>query len=221
MKTLHILLFFSWTCCLQAQTGENFDSVTEPTTQEVFSSPDPTLPVEIGAFHGWQIGEKAALRWVTESENNSAYFIIQHSADAENFTNIGSLPTSRESEGELEYVFTHERPILAHNYYRLKHVEQDNTFTYSDIISLRFLPAEAIVLFPNPVREELQFWYDRTMWREDARFEICNTTGQAVHSAEVAKGWGMTLNVENLEQGVYFLRVISGKRKDVARFIKL
>lgn len=211
MKTFYAIPFFLlFVFAVQAQTNENFDT-----------SPDPTLPVEIDYFQAWQVGETAALRWVTASENNSSHVLIQHCADGVNFTNIGSMPTARESEGDIEYWFTHERPTLKHNYYRLKHVDQDDTFSYSDIVVLRFLPSEVMVLFPNPVKTELQFWYDRTFWKEDARYEICNMAGQVVKSEEVSKGWGMTLNVEDLQQGTYFLRVVSGKRKDIARFVKI
>ena len=112
------------------------------------------LPVTLVNFEAIKSEEHALLRWTTSSETNTGYFEVQKSRDARNWVAIGKTPASKESNQLLPYSYSDNNPFDGANYYRLKMVDQDETFAYSRIQSIHFDFDAA--LYPNPVSDVIQ-----------------------------------------------------------------
>jgi beta-propeller repeat-containing protein len=95
------------------------------------------LPVEIVSFSGINEGSKNNLEWVTASEINNDYFSIERSENGSNFKNIGDVNGSGNSTQMTHYSFIDENPLPGVNYYRLKQVDFNNQFKYSQAIAIR------------------------------------------------------------------------------------
>lgn len=111
------------------------------------------LPVELLNFNANYTANGMEFSWSTASEKNNAYFIIQKSSDGINFSDISttaSKATRGNSSSRLNFVYK-QNSLLDEglNYYRLKQVDLDHTFSYSDIITLD-TPLQEGKLFPNP-----------------------------------------------------------------------
>lgn len=99
------------------------------------SAPTP-LPVELVEFTGIAGGGINLLHWETASEVNCDYFVVERSHDDLHFHPIGKVPGSGNSTVWRQYGFTDDMPYGDVTYYRLKEVDFNGTFYYSDIVRL-------------------------------------------------------------------------------------
>jgi len=117
------------------------------------------LPVELTKFEG-TANEKGEhlLSWQTASEENSNYFELEHSRDGLNFISLKKINSVGESSTFQNYNHTHSYPAAPDNYYRLKMVDNDESFEYSSVIYLPYSKDELnISIFPNPSKGAFQF----------------------------------------------------------------
>lgn len=187
------------------------------------------LPVELLSFIGWNNGTVNELEWVTAIELNNDVFVVERSADAINFIEIGTVLGNGTTNEEHTYHFTDVTPIQGINYYRLKQIDFDGTFEYSSIIVVKVqngLAKTAIIkLHPNPANEliniqlqsEFQTIFDIT---------VLDLTGRVVDVLEMPALKGLnepfSLEVKSYPQGVYLINLvdrISGNVYDV-KFVK-
>lgn len=94
------------------------------------------LPVKLIAFTAKTHNGTNILNWQTASETNSDKFVIQRSADAKTFEDIAEIEATGESQSLIDYQYIDTAPLNGTNYYRLKQIDKDNSFTFSKIISV-------------------------------------------------------------------------------------
>lgn len=116
------------------------------------------LPVELVSFTGREQDGQVLLKWETASEQNNDYFLIEHSVDGKTFAAIGEVAGAGTISTTQYYNFAHRNPAYPDNYYRLKQVDFDGAFEYSDVILVRLdseLESEDIdfVMYPNPTSQ--------------------------------------------------------------------
>ena len=99
--------------------------------------PQGPLPVTFLSFNAKKLTETAAvLNWKTSQEQNSSYFQVERSNDALHYFNIGRVAASGNSTTAIDYYFTDTKPAAGINYYRLKQVDIDGKFEYSNTIKI-------------------------------------------------------------------------------------
>lgn len=109
------------------------------------------LPVSLTYFNAGKSENGVRLSWETSWEKNSKEFIIQRSSDLVLFTEIGSIDASGETEGIHPYTFFDESPLPGPNYYRLKMVDQDLHYSYSNFRDVDIhTGSQELIVFPNP-----------------------------------------------------------------------
>lgn len=110
-----------------------------------------SLPVEITSFSASKSNGGVLLNWETSSEINSSHFVIERSTDANDFNEIGVVMASVNSKTTNNYSFIDAKPS-SKNYYRLKLVDADGKFAYTNIISVLFDNTNdlEIMVYPNP-----------------------------------------------------------------------
>ncbi len=175
------------------------------------------LPVELAHFEGQLIESEVLLNWNTLSEINNEGFHIQRSATGKTWENIGfvqGVGTILESQ---EYDFTDHEPYQGINYYRLKQVDIDGQFEYSQIVTIdnSRLNKQSVVLYPNPAKNTLNI---RGLEGQTLdKIEIINVNGQVLQALHHTT----QINILQLPSGVYFLKItLDDGNVDVQRFIK-
>lgn len=110
------------------------------------------LPITLTTFSGWYNGVNNELHWLTSSEVNSDFFGIEKSMDGIVFTEIGMVPAQGFSSSPHNYLFYDESPLPGTQYYRLRMVDFDGTFEYSNITAINIDGSQFhnIVVYPNP-----------------------------------------------------------------------
>ncbi|MBS1658446.1 MAG: hypothetical protein JST18_10180 [Bacteroidetes bacterium] len=122
-----------WSLAIQA--GCNL-IISDQVNQRVRKVACLQLPVELTSFNGKQEGSTNVLTWETSSELNNDYFSIERSVDGNTFYEIGRLKGAGNSTSLNEYVFYDEYPGEGTNYYRLKQIDTDGSFEYSNAIAI-------------------------------------------------------------------------------------
>lgn len=95
------------------------------------------LPIELMSFDG-EYNQKTGmnnLKWITASEANNDRFEIYSSNDGEFWKMIGTVNGAGNSTIEQSYKFDH-RSDYNLTYYKLKQIDFDGNFEYSNIISI-------------------------------------------------------------------------------------
>jgi hypothetical protein len=109
-----------------------------------------TLPVQLTYFKGSVENNNALLKWQAAQEINSNYFEIEQSNDGKQFIQVGKIIGKGNSLTPTDYTFT--TSLLTGTYfYKLKEVDNDGSYIYSNIIPLNTLyNAQDIRVYPNP-----------------------------------------------------------------------
>ena len=168
------------------------------------------LPIELIEFNAIKQDESVELNWVTGSEINNDFFIVEKSNDGETFKEILEVDGAGNSTDMISYEELDKDPFNGINYYRLKQVDFDGTFTYSDIKTVVF-EADGNVLtqiFPNPsVNTQVEI---QTTKPSVYRLRILNEHGQELFNAMVPCFEGnniVPLNFDQYATGVYYIQV--------------
>lgn len=163
---------------------------------------DCSLPVTLIDFEGFNVENTAVLKWRTAEETNSDLFDIQRSNNGKDWQTVGTEKSHGESYAVKSYSFVDKKPGAGDNFYRLKMLDRDNTFAYSQVIKVRFanelLKSE---FHPNPVSEVI--YLTSTDWNKVKSVEIHNMTGNPVYRS--GKTVSKTVSVKDLPVGMYIL----------------
>ena len=153
------------------------------TTVSIVVDPaDNTIPVELTSFSGLLNGSSVALDWHVASEINNAGFQVERSTSpTSGFERIGFVAGNGTS-GAANYSFTDLNPVSGQLlYYRLKQIDFDGTFEYSDVIEVEAL-THAIALhanYPNPFNPTTTITFDLPV-QQQASLEVYDLMGRKI-----------------------------------------
>ncbi len=109
------------------------------------------LPVTWVSFAARQKGKTVWLDWQTATEINSAFFAVERSFDGRHFEEIGRQPAAGQSLEMLSYTFEDQHPRAGLQYYRLRQVDADGSYSYSPLEAVYFRSdAAELQVYPNP-----------------------------------------------------------------------
>lgn len=94
------------------------------------------LPVELLSFDVQYINKYNELSWITASEINNDYFILEHSSNGQEWSEIEKIKGAGNSNIENTYSTTHRDFVNGINYYRLKQVDFDGKINEHKLISI-------------------------------------------------------------------------------------
>lgn len=181
--------------------------------QDVLAGDCSTLPVELTHFSGEASDDAIQLTWSTSTEINNAGFEIERSTDGELFRNIGYQEGSGNSNVSQKYTYEDNTMTGARIiYYRLKQIDYNGAYTYSEIISVdrSVIQNEVGDILPNPslggeVSLPVYPKSDGT-WKTD----ILDASGRLISaSSHLISRHSTAINIDtsNLPVGTYFVKV--------------
>jgi Alpha amylase, catalytic domain len=173
------------------------------------------LPVELLRFSASLKNENVWLEWETATELNVKGFDLERSADGRTFEKITSQASIAANGGGASYSHLDESPPRNQNiYYRLKTVDLDGSFAYSDI-QRAFVKSDILtaVLQPNPAQEEVALQLTTTK-AEQITVAVFLSDGRLILSKQEEIGVGahiLYLPLEMVPQGMYLVKVSTGE----------
>ena len=172
------------------------------------------LPVELSSFTATLNGNTIQLRWKTETEVNNYGFEIERSIDNSNWINIKFIGGSGNSNSPQNYQYFDSNIEQSGNYYyRLKQIDNDGTYEYSDVITVGVGVPDKYTLsqnYPNPFNPETRIDFSLPI-KQFVSLKVYNTLGEVVE--ELANGYKeagsytILFNASDLASGIYIYRL--------------
>ena len=197
----------------------------DPTPATVIVNWAMTLPVKLISFSGRLNGSKVDLNWVTANELNTKQFEVERSGDGQVFTKIATVTAKGNSNTPTSYDLVDPAPLKGVNYYRLKIVDIDGKFEYSQVIIIRIENSIQLVtkVAPNPFTGKIDVYLTLTH-NTPVDFRFIDINGRLVFSKSVngLKGfnWFTINDLDRLQSAPYMLHIKTDDAVIVEKLIK-
>ncbi len=175
------------------------------------------LAVELNSFSATLNNrqQQVDLTWTTSSETENDRFEIERSADGLYFEKIGEVEGFGTTSEAKNYSFADLRPQTGTSYYRLKQVDEDGTYTYSEIQTIViYRPFEGIVIYPNPIKNNQAITLEfKEPLVAEGLFTMKDMLGKTVMTSRLVAGERLHLvqPVSGLAGGVYLMELTIGE----------
>lgn len=176
-----------------------------------------TFPVEMSNFRAEVVQDRVRLSWTTLNERNNDRFEIERSWDGESFEKIAQTPGNGDTDQASDYEFFDNSPLDGRSYYRLKQVDTDGEFAYTEVVSVRRgEELRFIGIYPNPAgtNSEIQFALD-LLDKERVEFVLTDMMGRVLHQEvrEVEAGFQqIPFSTAGWAEGTYLVKASAGSR---------
>jgi hypothetical protein len=170
------------------------------------------LPIELLSFEGYNNEDVNELSWITLSESNNDYFSVLRSIDGVQFSEIGAVDAIGNSIDEHQYRFTDHEPHVGMNYYKLKQVDIDGDYGFSNIIAINALPEAEINIFPNPTTKDLFIEIGPSVEQGEHQVMIVDISGKAIsHELKVSADQQVYKvdDFSNVVPGIYIVKIFN------------
>ena len=176
------------------------------------------VPVTLVDFTGIAKPNKTTLlQWKTATEINSDYFIVERGTDGSNFTQVAIVNSTGNSSSLVNYQLTDNFPENGLNYYRLKMVDNDGHFQYSNIISVNFKTTiKGNVVIVSTVTQHNHFEINiNSSKSQTAMYALYDATGKMLQLSNVLLQNGVTNINKNimLPDAVYYFKLVTSDEK--------
>ncbi|MCF6270624.1 MAG: cellulase family glycosylhydrolase [Melioribacteraceae bacterium] len=184
------------------------------------------LPVELIKFFATIVRNKVQINWQTATEVNNYGFEIERSSFQKDGTTpvrtdwkmIGFVEGHGNSNSPKDYSFIDADNLSGLVKYRLKQIDTDGSFEYSNIIEVEINSPKEFKLsqnYPNPFNPSTIIRYD--IPNGDAMFvtlKVYNSLGEEiealVNERQTSGSYEVEFNAKNLSTGIYFYRLTAG-----------
>jgi hypothetical protein len=163
--------------------------------------------------------------WITATEINNDHFEIERSKDGNTFIKIGEMKGfgAGTSMHNMEYKYQDDDVCNGVVFYRLKQVDIDGRYSYSDVVAVT-CKNQLLNIAPNPAMNvvNLNFYESQA---GDVTVQITDIVGQIllVKKYSVEKGYNdQSIDISMLASGVYYLKIINtdGQSEEVDNQVK-
>ncbi len=174
------------------------------------------LPIELISFNATCNHHYINLQWCTASEINNSLFVIEQSFDGANFKTIGSVNGNETTTDKHCYNFQDNSAEQGLIYYRLKQIDQNGSFTYSNLIVIECenIGSTEIKIYPNPNNGTFTI-----ETYEPGIYSIINELGQNIKEISVSANNPFVKETINLSAGIYHLSTMTSQGKMVKKII--
>lgn len=175
------------------------------------------LPVTIGDFTVTRLVNSALINWVTESEINNNYFLLERSTNGKDYELIERIRGGGNSF-DTKYYSVQDIEINSHStyYYRLRQFDYDGkTETFGPIALNGSSTPSKMKIFPNPATEVVYL----EGLQVGARVRLFKTKGELILEKIKQNEGRMKISTQSIEKGVYFLEVTSEQETQIVMLL--
>lgn len=182
-----------------------YDSLNRITLASI-SSP---LPVNLLMLSAQADAGQNLIHWSTDHETNMRLFEIERSGSELNFVKIGTVPAKGNTVNISQYTCIDDNPLQGTNYYRLKIIEQNGSFSYSKTVAVKQAVAASAGAFPNPAQSILNIEYYAPE-HTTAAIKMADMSGTVIWESKVTLNKGVNTisrNIAAFPAGMYIIEI--------------
>jgi hypothetical protein len=173
---------------------------------------DEVVPVELTSFTATANENEVVLNWSTATETNNQGFEVQKSFNGE-FETIAFVNGHGTTTESQTYLFSDKNVNVGSYSYRLKQVDFDGSFEYSDVVEIDVLAPAVFALdqnYPNPFNPSTKITFQLAV-ESKVSLKVFNVLGQEVanllNSNVLAGSHNVNFDASSLNSGVYLYRI--------------
>jgi hypothetical protein len=191
-----------------------------------FSGGTLAVPVELTRFNGFISNRKVNLNWSTATEINNSGFEIERKSD-NNWEKIGFVQGSGTTTELRSYSFVDENVTEGKYSYRLKQIDFDGSFEYSDIIEIQVEQPTEYSLeqnYPNPFNPTTTISYsikEKGLVTLKVFDILGNELKTLVNEEKEVGSYNIEFYAASFASGIYFYSLQSGEFLSTKKMILL
>lgn len=177
------------------------------------SNHQPVTPVELTSFTASTANNSVTLRWNTATEINNRIFEIERKTVDNDFVTVGFVNGQGTTTQAHDYTYSDNNLNPGTYIYRLKQIDYDGQFSYSDEVTAEISAAIAFELnqnYPNPFNPSTTINFGVAQ-AGNVRLVIYNSLGQEVttlvNGYKDAGSYDVVFDASNLSSGVYVYKL--------------
>lgn len=174
-------------------------------------NPLTPLPVELLSFDAKLNSSKRVIdvSWSTESEINTSHFKVEKLVN-NSWVTLETVTAVGSQNSVTDYKIEDINPFIGENYYRLKSVDHNGEYSYSNIrVVLLEADQYQLHVFPNPATNSVQIVLKDI---ENKTVQMYDASGRLIACPIFTATEDMViLNLENIDSGLYTLKVIGNE----------
>jgi len=179
------------------------------------------IPVELTSFTASVSGNDVHLKWSTATELNNYVFNIEkcQTSDVKRdkiWVKIGFVPGNGTTTEQQHYSFIHESVSSGKYQYRLKQIDYDGTYEYSDIVEVEVSLPTVFSLeqnYPNPFNPTTKIKYQiaNAGFVNMRVYDVLgNEIATLVNEEKAAGNYAVEFDGSTLTSGIYFYKLQAG-----------
>jgi len=164
------------------------------------------LPVQLVFFGGKLVGNQVKLNWVAENEQNFLLFDVERSFNGNSYTSIGQVKAAN----QRNYTFNDNAQNINGRrvYYRLKKIDKDGKYAYSEVFTLHIPLNTKFSVYPNPANSFIKLQLNGTVSGK-VTVQVTNALGNVLQQQTLqSAGNTITLNTQALPNGTYLVKLL-------------
>ena len=203
------------------------------------------LPVELTSFTAALSNSAVELNWNTATEVNNYGFEVQRSQTSNaksetqnyNWTKVGFVKGAGNSNSPKNYFFVDNTVSYGSYAYRLKQLDNDGKYKYSDVIEVSAIGGSAsggnagnisngFILnqnYPNPFNPstQIQFGVSKNTYATLTIFNVLGEKVSTLFNGNVVAGqvYNVTFNGNNLASGIYYYKLQTNEKTEVKKML--
>ena len=206
---------------LTTNTGK-MDSTSTGNTDTTTSVNTDTLQVvhtdSLSHFSANYSNRSVTLLWTMQKQSQTTLYSIEKSFDRYTFSPLADVMPTPDSPTENDYQYVDNTSLQKVNYYRLRIVGVNNSFYYSDTLSVAAPDERQTLVYPNPAKDQLFLRLGEPATEADVR--IIDFKGAIVKKIKVIGTGDIPINISQLQRGNYSIVIYAGQIEKTIPFIK-
>ncbi len=178
---------------------------------------DTNVPVELSSFTANLSDKNVALNWTTATEKNNSGFEVQRRIDNGDWSILGFVSGRGTITEPSDYSFTDHVSKSGNYSYRLKQIDFDGTFEFSNIVDVDVSTVLKFQLeqnYPNPFNPSTTISFSIPK-DGNVKLSVFNVLGEKVseilNEAKTAGTYSAEFNASSLTSGMYLYKLEAGK----------
>jgi hypothetical protein len=180
-----------------------------------------TLPIELLEFTAVPDGNNVATHWVTATETNNDYFLLERCVTGTQFETVARVEGAGNSTQLLSYSFIDENPVAGVSYYRIRQVDFNGNFSFSQIVAVNFEPGEPVLssVYPNPSNDGVFTFLQGSIAVNEVA--VFSSDLKLVKTVALSPGDKPIISITDVADGIYFIVYEEGGQRQVKQVQKV
>ncbi|MBI3235434.1 MAG: T9SS type A sorting domain-containing protein [Bacteroidetes bacterium] len=177
-----------------------------------------SLPLSLLSFTAIKNSSNHEIIWSTANELNTRSFDIEVSTDGKTFNSIGTVLTQGINNGVTNYSLLDVQSYSSNTYYRLKMIDNNGTFNYSNTVVLYEYNQAANIFNISGTANNFNYQFNQTNQNSAAIFNLYNAEGKQIYTNNLTSASG-NVSLEHLAEGIYVYTVYVDGQSTSGRII--